>query len=85
MSDKLDEMWAALEAHKPGRLRVAKAWQRMCRDRAYDAVAKAYEAAPVWSAAEAAAMWALTAIEAQARADCHAQQAIDALKREVKP
>jgi len=84
VSAKLDEMWTALEAHKPERLRAAKAWERMCRDRTYDAVAKALEAAPVWSAAEMAARWALTAIEAQARADRHAQKAIDALK-EVKP
>ncbi len=82
---KLDEMWAAMSAHKPERLRVAKAWQRMCRDRTYDAVAKAYEAAPVWSAAEVAAMRALEAIEAQVMADYHAQRVIDALKREVKP
>ena len=53
---KLDEMWAAFEAHKPERLRAAKAWERMCRDRTYDAVAKALEAAPVWSEAEAAAL-----------------------------
>jgi hypothetical protein len=33
MSAKLDEMWAAFEAHKPERLRAAKAWERMCRDR----------------------------------------------------
>ena len=81
---KLDEMWAAFKAHKPVRLREAKAWERMCRDRTYGAVAKAYEAAPVWSAAEAAAWWALTAVEAQTRADEYAQKAIDAL-REVKP
>jgi hypothetical protein len=57
----------------------------MCRDRTYDAVAKAYEAAPVWSAAEVAAMRALEAIEAQVMADYHAQRVIDALKREVNP
>jgi hypothetical protein len=80
----IDAMWAALEAHKPERLRAAKAWERMCRNRTYDAVAKALEAAPVWSAAEVALRWALTAIETQARADRHAQEAIDAIK-EVKP
>jgi hypothetical protein len=85
VSDKLNEMWAAFEAHKPVRLREAKAWERMCRDRTYDAVAKAYEAAPVWSAAEAAARWALTAVEAQATTDRHAQEAINAIKREDKP
>ena len=81
---KLDEMWAAFEAHKPERLRAAKAWERMCRDRTYDAVAKALEAAPVWSEAEAAARWALTAVEAQATIDRYAQYAINAIK-EVKP
>ena len=83
MITKLDEMWAALEAHKPKR-GYAKAWRVMCRERTYDAVANAYEAAPVFSAAEAAAKWALMAFEAQARTDRHAQKAVDAIK-EVKP
>jgi hypothetical protein len=83
VSDKLNEMWAALEAHKP-KPEYAEAWATMCKERTYDAVAKAYEAAPVCSAAEAAAKWALTAFEAQARTDRHAQKAINEIK-EVKP
>ena len=82
MSTKLDEMWAALEAHKPAP-GYAEAWQTMLKERTYDAVEKVYEAAPLFSAAEAAAKWALTAFEAQARTDRHAQKAIDAIK-EVK-
>jgi len=93
MTTKLNEMWAAFEAHKPERLRAAKAWERMCRDRTYDAVEAAYRAAPIKSAAylaalsagaamlSAAALWPLT----PTAADDHAQDAIDAIKREVKP
>ena len=75
----IDEMWAALEAHKPD-ASYAKAWRVMLKKRTYDAVAKAYEAAPVCSAAERAA-WAVLAV---VLADDNAQEAIDAL-REVKP
>jgi hypothetical protein len=72
-------MWAAFEAHKPDAC-YAKAWRVMLKKRTYDAVAKAYEAAPVFSAAEAAAWNALDAV----LANDSAQRAIDALK-EVKP
>ena len=75
----IDEMWAAFEAHKPKR-GYAKAWRVMLKERTYDAVAKAYEAAPVCSAAERAA-WEVLAV---VLADEAAQHAIDAL-REVKP
>jgi len=72
-------MWAALEAHKPKRS-YAKAWRVMCKERTYDAVAKAYAAAPIWSAAERAA-WRVLAVVG---VDNNAQDAIDAIK-EVKP
>jgi hypothetical protein len=83
---KLDEMWAALEAHKPKR-GYAEAWQTMCRERTYEAVEAAYRAAPALSLAEAAARaaaWA-TGEACAAAADRHAQEAINAIKREVKP
>jgi len=79
VSAKIDEMWAALEAHKPKRS-YAKSWRVMCKERTYDAARVAYYAAPAGSAAEAAALKAMSAVEA----DEYAQQAINAIK-EVKP
>jgi len=91
MSTKLDEMWAALEAHKPKRS-YAKAWRVMLKKRTYEAARSAYWAAPERSAAEAAAIAAYTATgeacaaaAAAEAADDYAQKAIDAIKREVKP
>jgi hypothetical protein len=82
VSAKLDEMWAALEAHKPKR-GYAKAWRVMCSERTRDAAeAKWAEARAL--AAEAAARAAEAAARA-AEADDYAQRAIDALKREAKP
>ena len=87
---KLDEMWAAFEAHEPKR-GYAKAWPTMLKERTYDAARVAYWAAPYGSAASDAAWWASWAADAAeepegaaASADEYAQQAIDAL-REVKP
>ncbi len=85
MTTKLDEMWAALEAHKPKRS-YAKAWRVMCEKRTRGAAWAAYRAAPAGSAAKVAAeaaAWA-TGEAWAAAADRHAQEAIDALK-EVKP
>ena len=89
MSDKLDEMWTALEAHQPKR-GYAKAWATMLKERTYDAARVVYWAAPEESAAAWAARWASWAADAAeepagaaARADEYAQQAIDAI-REVK-
>jgi hypothetical protein len=77
MSTKLDEMWAALEAHKPKR-GYAKAWATMLKERTCAAAWAAHHAAPAGSAAWwAAAAWATAA-------DRHAQRAIDAIKG-VKP
>jgi hypothetical protein len=86
VTTKLDEMWAALEAHEPD-ASYADAWQRMCKERTKVAAWAVCRAAPARSAAAAAAyMAARTAAEAAAaRADRYAQEAIDALKREVKP
>ncbi len=66
----LNEMWAALEAHKP-KPKYAKAWRRMCRKRnayaAWDAweaaaAAKARAAAEAGIRAKAGAAWATVAI-----------------------
>ena len=87
MSDKLDEMWTALEAHKPKRS-YAKAWRFMCRERTGRAAWAANKAAPVGSAAAVAAWAAATAAWTVADfnvwANRYAQEAIDAIK-EVKP
>jgi hypothetical protein len=76
----IDEMWAALEAHKPKRS-YAKAWRVMCRERTEASAWEAYHAAPYGSAAWAAA---IAAAEVAWAIEHHAQEAIDAL-REVKP
>ena len=84
---KLDEMWAALEAHKPERS-YAKAWRVMLKERTSDATSAAYDAAPAGSAAKEAALSALVAAmyaEEAWAAERYAQEAIDALKQEVKP
>ncbi len=84
MSDKLDEMWAALEAHKPAP-EYADEWRAMCRERTDDAAWAAYCVAPEGSAARAAGLAALAASREAAQADRYAQRAIDALKKKVKP
>jgi hypothetical protein len=90
MTTKLDEMWAALEAHEPKRGYV-KAWRVMCRKQTDDAAWAAHKAAPEGSAARAAAWQATHAADLvadaaaiAAEADDYAQDAIDAIK-EVKP
>jgi hypothetical protein len=89
VSDKLTEMWAALEAHKPAP-KYAEAWATMLKERTEEKAWAAYRAAPAGSAAEAASWAAYTAAGAAAAAavarasDCLAQEAIDAIK-EVKP
>ena len=91
MSTKLDEMWAALEAHEPKRGYV-KAWRVMCKERTDDAAWAAHRAAPEGSAAREAAQQAAWAADLvadaaaiAAEADDYAQEAINSLKREVKP
>jgi len=79
---KLDEMWAAFEAHEPD-ASYADAWRVMCKERTYDAARVAYYAAPEGSAAVAAAGAAEAAAAAWAT-EHYAQKAIDTI-REVKP
>jgi hypothetical protein len=83
VSDKLTEMWTAFEAHEPD-ASYADEWATMCRERTQEAARAAFWAAPEESAAAWAAGWARWAVDA-AKADRYAQDAIDALKREVKP
>jgi hypothetical protein len=82
MTTKLDEMWAALEAHEPAP-KYAEAWRVVCKERTEASAWKASDAALRREAVMAAA-WAAMAAEAAAWADEYAQRAIDAIK-EVKP
>ena len=92
MSAKLDEMWAALEAHKP-KPKYAKAWATMCKERtkaaawAADDMARASRARDAAASAGYAGYAVMFAdnprdVEDTALADHYAQEAIDAIKRE---
>jgi hypothetical protein len=80
VSDKLDEMWAAFEAHKPD-ASYADAWATMCKERTRDAMRVVYCVAPKRSAAWAAA---IAAAEVAWATEHYAKRAIDAI-RKVKP
>jgi chemosensory pili system protein ChpA (sensor histidine kinase/response regulator) len=92
VSDKLNEMWAALAEHQPAP-EYAEAWQTMLRERTEDAAPREARAASAWAAATAAraawaaadaaeAAWAAAeAAEAAAEAAEAAQRAIDAIRR----
>jgi hypothetical protein len=86
VSTKLDEMWAALEAHQSQADEDGhgNSWRVMCRERTQATGWAAWRATPVGSAARAALL-ATAAVEAQAATDRYAKEAIDAIKREVKP
>ena len=81
---KVDDAWAALEAHKP-EPGYAEAWRVMLKERTGVAAEAAWDAAPEGSAAKEAAWAAAWWVPKAARADLYAQHAINALKREVKP
>ena len=85
MSDKLTEMWAALEAHEPKR-GYAKAWATMCRERTIGAANEAEGAAMLAEDGDAEVASWLTANALRAARDANdwADRAIDAIK-EVKP
>lgn len=78
---KLDEMWAAFEAHEP-KPEYAEAWVRMCRERT---IGDALDAEGAASAAgdgdaEVAAWLAANALRAIREANDWAERAIDTLK-----
>jgi cytochrome c553 len=85
MTTKLDEMWAAFEAHKPTPA-YAEAWQRMCKERTIGAAMMAEGAAMLAEDdnAEVAAYLAANSLRSFRDADDWALRAIDAIK-EVKP
>ncbi len=91
MSTKLDEMWAALAAHKPTP-RYADAWAAMLKDRSVESMREAWKNSPTSSAVRDAMSCAVYAVvlvsemqENTWRKDPwdavnqHAQMAIDAL------
>jgi hypothetical protein len=92
MTTKLNEMWAALEAHQPKADADGhgESWRVMREKRTWAAAWAAYWAAPEGSAAARAAVaaaWAAGVVWRPldaAKADDYAQHAIDAI-REVKP
>jgi hypothetical protein len=85
VSEKLAEMWAALEAHKP-KPECAEAWQRMCKKRTLGAANEAEGAAMLAKDgdAEVAAWLAGNTLRAIRDVNDWAERAIDAIK-EVKP
>jgi hypothetical protein len=85
VSEKLAEMWSALEAHKPAP-EYAEAWQRMCRERTIGAANEAEGAAMLAEDgdAEVAAWLAANALRAIRESNDWAARTIDAIK-EVKP
>jgi len=80
--NKLDEMWAALAAHKPAP-EYADEWATMLKERTEDAAEAALAAAwatnSAWVAAHSAA-WVIRATDA-AWVERVAQRAIDAIRR----
>jgi len=82
---KLDEMWAALEMHKP-EPSYADAWQQMLDKRTTDVISTArdaaYKAADAGLVDEWAAMAADAAYTAVGYLNYYAQRAIDAIKEE---
>jgi len=93
MTTKLDEMWTAFEAHKP-KPEYADAWATMLKERTEAAIKDVYDAAFAkpetwaWVAASAARIAVdAAAIAAMKKkvAKRYAQEAIDTIKREVKP
>jgi len=83
VSDKLNEMWAAFEAHKPAP-EYADAWQRMLMENTATSARRARLAVPLGLPARDAAGLAAWALDAAEAVDKQAQRAIDAI-REVKP
>ena len=86
MSDKLTELWAAFEAHKPD-ASYAEAWERMCRERTIASVNAVWGWVPKKSAADDALWHLWEALDALREVEIFADRAIAAIKRHrrVKP
>jgi hypothetical protein len=81
---KLDEMWAALKAHKP-KPEYAEAWASMCKERTIASVDAVWGCVPKKSAVDDALWHLWEALDVLREAEISADLAIDAIKREVKP
>jgi hypothetical protein len=73
VTDKLNEMWAALEAHEPQR-GYSEAWGRMLKERTEEA-AEAARCAAALTEVDAWRAW-----QVAAKAEKAAQRAIDAIR-----
>ena len=84
MTTKIDEMWAAFEAHKPAPA-YADAWQTMLKERTIDSVNAVWGWVPKKGAVDDALWHLWETLDVLREAEISADLAIDALKREVKP
>ena len=81
---KLDEMWAALSAHKPAP-GYADAWATMLKERTIDSVNAVWGWVPKKGAVDDALWHLWETLDVLREAEISADLAIDALKRKVKP
>jgi hypothetical protein len=86
VSTKLDEMWAALEAHTP-KPEYAEAWATMCKERTIASVDDVWGWVPKRSAVDDALWHLWEALDVLREAEISAGRAIAAIKRHrrVKP
>ena len=84
MSDKLTEMWQALEAHEPDPA-YAEAWATMCKERTLASVDAVWGWVPKKGAVDDALWHLWETLDVLREAEISADFAINALKREVKP
>jgi hypothetical protein len=81
---KLDEMWAALEAHKPAPA-YADAWATMLKERTIASVDAVWGWVPKKGAVDDA-MWHLwEVVDALREVEISADSVINAIKKRVKP
>ena len=83
MSAKLNEMWAALEAHKP-KPEYAEAWATMCRERTIASVDAVWGWVPKKGAVDDALWHLWEALDVLREAEISADRAIAAIKRHRK-
>ena len=81
---KLDEMWAALSAHKPTPA-YADAWATMLKERTIDSVNAVWGWVPKRGAVDDALWHLWETLDVLREAEISADLAINALKRKVKP
>ena len=84
MTDKLIEMWQALEAHEP-KPEYADAWATMLKERTIDSVNAVWGWVPKKGAVDDALWHLWETLDVLREAEISADLAIDAIKREVQP